>query len=60
LEADFNYFRRRAQEEREAAMKAPHPLARRAHREMAERYDELSDAIAAHHLTLYAEPVSAS
>jgi hypothetical protein len=48
MKADFNYFRRRAQEEREAAMKASHPLARRAHRDMADRYAELSDAIAAH------------
>lgn len=52
MEADFTYFRRRAHEEREAAMKATHPSARLAHRDMADRYDELSNAIAAHHETL--------
>jgi hypothetical protein len=60
MEADFNYFHRRAQEEREAAMKAPHPSARAAHREMADRYDELAEAIAAHHQVLYPGPVSAA
>jgi hypothetical protein len=46
MEADLNYFRRRAQEEREAAMRAPHPAARQSHIELAERYDELAKAIA--------------
>jgi len=49
MEADFNYFSRRAREEREAAMKADHPSARRAHRDLADRYAELSSAIEAHH-----------
>jgi hypothetical protein len=60
MEADFTYFRRRAQEEREAAMKAPHPGARQAHVEMAERYDEFAAAIVAHHETLNGEPVGAA
>jgi hypothetical protein len=59
MEADFTYFRRRAQQEREAAMKAPHPGARQAHVEMAERYDEFASAIAAHHEVLSRESVSA-
>ncbi|HEY6048311.1 MAG TPA: hypothetical protein VIV07_04605 [Sphingomicrobium sp.] len=48
MEADFAYFNRRAHEERVAAMKALHPLARQAHIELAKRYDELAGAIAAH------------
>ena len=48
MEGDFNYFSRRAREERVAAMKAPHPTARQAHADMAERYDDLATAIAAH------------
>ena len=49
MEGDFAYFSRRAQEERVAAMKAPHPSARQAHIDMADRYDELARAIASHH-----------
>jgi hypothetical protein len=49
MEADFIYFSRRAQEEREAAMRNPHPSARRAHIDMAQRYDELAQAIEKHH-----------
>ena len=48
MEGDFIYFSRRAQEEREAAMRAGHPTAREAHVAMAERYDELATAIASH------------
>ena len=48
MEGDHLYFRRRAQEERVAAMKAPHPTARQAHLDMADRYDELASAIAGH------------
>jgi hypothetical protein len=47
MEGDFNYFSRRAQEEREAAMRARHAAARQAHVALAERYDELASAIAA-------------
>lgn len=45
MESDSVYFGRRAQEERVAAMKAPHPVARQAHLELADRYHELSVAI---------------
>jgi hypothetical protein len=45
MESDAIYFNRRANEERIAAMKAVHQTARRAHLEMAERYDELVSAI---------------
>jgi hypothetical protein len=48
MEGDQEYFRRRAGEEREAAMKAGHPGARQSHLELAQRYTELADAIAMH------------
>ena len=50
MEGDANYFSRRANEERVAAMKAAHPGARSAHLQMASRYDELASAIASHEL----------
>lgn len=46
MEGDAIYFGRRAQEERTAASHASHPTARQAHLDMADRYDELSAAIA--------------
>jgi hypothetical protein len=46
MKTDHYYFGRRAKEEREAAMKAPHLRARQAHIELARRYAELADAIA--------------
>lgn len=46
MEGDAAYFDRRAREERTAALKALHPEARKAHLEMAGRYDELASAIA--------------
>ena len=45
MEGDGIYFGRRANEERVAAMKAPHPRARKAHLEMADRYEDLATAI---------------
>jgi hypothetical protein len=45
MEGDSIYFGRRASEERIAAMKAPHPRARKAHLELADRYDDLATAI---------------
>jgi hypothetical protein len=45
LEGDATYFRQRASDERTAAMAASHPAARRAHRELAERYDDVASAI---------------
>jgi len=50
MEGDVNYFIRRASEERQAAMKAPHPAARQAHLKMATRYDELANGIAQYQL----------
>jgi hypothetical protein len=52
MESDATYFGRRASEERGAAMRAPHPTARRVHLDMADRYDELSGAIAARDVQL--------
>ena len=46
MEGDGIYFGRRANEERIAAMNAPHPQARKAHLDMADRYDDLAVAIA--------------
>jgi hypothetical protein len=46
MEGDSNYFIRRANEERIAAMKAAHPRARNAHLEMAERYAQLARSLA--------------
>ena len=45
-ESDFDYFRRRADYEREAARHAGHPDARKAHLDMAQRYEEISKAVA--------------
>ena len=47
METDAEYFRRRASEEFLAAKETGHPGARRAHREMAARFEDLADAIAA-------------
>ena len=52
MEGDARYFTRRANDEREAAMKAAHPHARQAHLEMAARYGELANAITSHDLHL--------
>lgn len=45
MECDALYFSRRARQERAAARRAPHPGARDAHLVMAERFEELSEAI---------------
>ena len=59
MEADYLYFSRRAREEREAAMKSPHPTARQAHIEMADRYDDLATAIGSHQGSMMAkDPVA--
>ena len=42
MKTDHHYFDRRAREEREAAMKAPHLGARQAHIELARCYSELA------------------
>lgn len=45
MEGDTAYLRRRALDERVAAIKAPHPRAREAHLELADRYEDLANAI---------------
>jgi hypothetical protein len=47
MESDVQYFRRRALEERLAARKAAHPVARQSHLEMAAGFEELATAIVA-------------
>jgi len=44
MHGDKVYFGRRANEEREAALKCSDPHARRSHLEMARRYQEQADA----------------
>jgi len=44
MDRDPAYFSRRASEERSAASHAQHPGARKAHLDLAERYDALSSA----------------
>ena len=46
MEGDSIYFDRRAGEERERAMRATHPKAQLAHRELAERYQAMAQALA--------------
>jgi len=48
MESDFNYFARRAEEERKAATRAKLEVARQAHLELASRYEDMGQAIAAH------------
>lgn len=48
MEADVAYFRRRASEEKTAALQARHPSARQSHLELAERYEDLVRGISAH------------
>jgi hypothetical protein len=38
---DLNYYRMRAERERQAAERQQHPTARQAHLSMAERYEQL-------------------
>jgi hypothetical protein len=47
MESDLAYFRRRASEERTAALEARHADAREAHAQLAARYEDLVRAIAA-------------
>jgi hypothetical protein len=57
MESDFSYFRRRATEEKAAALKALHLQARQSHLEMAERYDDLATEKAARHQHFALSPV---
>jgi len=60
MESDIAYFRRRASDERTAALQASEPAARDAHRELAERYEDLVHAMTAHerHLGLELMPAA--
>jgi hypothetical protein len=44
VECEHDYFRRRAAEEREAAERAAHPIARQSHLELAGRYEDVAAA----------------
>lgn len=46
MESDLAYFRRRASEERTAALQAKHLQVRKAHAQLAERYEDLVRALA--------------
>ena len=53
IESDSMYFKRRAKQDREAARKAVHPIARKAHVAMAERFNEISEAIAVREVAVW-------
>jgi hypothetical protein len=53
MQSDLSYFRRRASEERTAALQARHPKARQAHLELAARYEERVREMTAHNEQLY-------
>jgi len=50
---DLSYFRKRASEERTAAINARDARVRKVHNEMAERYEDRVRGMAAHHEMLY-------
>lgn len=58
MNCDLTYFRRRASEERTAALHAKHPHARRVHVAMAECYEELVRAIVAREFESRLEPAA--
>lgn len=51
--SDLSYFRRRASEERTAALNSRDSRVRAAHLQMAERYEERVRGMTAHHEQLY-------
>jgi hypothetical protein len=53
MTTDLSYYRRRASQERTAALQARDPRVRRVHLEMAERYEERVRGMTAHHEQLY-------
>ncbi|HET7606302.1 MAG TPA: hypothetical protein VFK28_09565 [Sphingomicrobium sp.] len=55
MTTDLSYFRRRASEERTAALNSRDPRVRRVHVEMAERYEGRVREMTAHHEQLYVE-----
>jgi hypothetical protein len=50
---DLSYYRRRASEERTAALNARDPRVRRVHIDLAERYEERVRGMAIHHERLF-------
>lgn len=52
MESDRLYFERRAEQERAAAASADHEQARKAHLELATRYEDMAAAIERHELGL--------
>jgi len=59
-ESDVEYFQRRAREERAAAKRAADVRAQQAHVELAERYEEVAEAIAGSTPMLEAVPARES
>ena len=53
MTSDLSYYRRRASEERTAALNSRDLRVRRVHIEMAERYEDRVRGMAAHHEELY-------
>ena len=56
---DLSYYRRRASEERTAAINSRDPRVRRVHTAMAEQYEERVRGMAAHHEQLFVPMVEA-
>jgi hypothetical protein len=54
---DLSYYRRRASDERTAALNARDPRVRRVHLELAERYEDRVRTMALHHEQIF-EPLS--
>ena len=53
MQSDLSYFSQRADEELRAATEARDGRSRRAHLELASRYDDLAQGIMAHDRSLY-------
>jgi hypothetical protein len=53
MTSDLSYYRRRASEERTAALNSRDPRVRRVHSEMADHYEERVRGMAAHHEELF-------
>lgn len=51
VESDISYFRRRCSEERTAALQSRDPQTRKAHLELAERYEDLVRGMSTHDVT---------
>ena len=53
MTSDLSYYRRRASEERTAALNSRDPRVRRVHAEMADHYEERVRGMASHHEELF-------